>query len=238
MKPKPIKAIIWDLDGTLIDFKINSIKARRDAIKILKNYGIPKENLSIKLPLLEIVKNSKEIFTKRGFIDEKIKEIIKEVNDTVILVEREAAIKATLTNGILEVLKFAQKKNLKQAIFTYNTHENARLSLETAGIKRFFEVVAGRDDIKNLKPHPDHLRYICEKLNVNSDEIVVIGDTGRDIEAALNISSRSIALNTKIPSFIKRDMFKKADKIIELNEIPYELVKTLEELISLNKNKL
>ena len=62
MKAKPIKAIIWDLDGTLIDFKINSIKARRRAIKILKNYGISKEILTSKTPLLEIVRTSKEIF--------------------------------------------------------------------------------------------------------------------------------------------------------------------------------
>ena len=45
MKAKPIKAIIWDLDGTLIDFRINSIKARRKAIKILRNYVDDKEIL-------------------------------------------------------------------------------------------------------------------------------------------------------------------------------------------------
>jgi phosphoglycolate phosphatase-like HAD superfamily hydrolase len=154
------------------------------------------------------------------------------VNNAVIQVEHEAAIKATLTNGILDVLVFAKKKNLKQAIFTYNTQRNARTSLETAGINDYFDVVAGRDDVQNLKPHPDHLKYICEKLDVNLDEIVIIGDTGRDIEAALNISSKSIALNTKIPSFIKRETFKEADKIIELNEIPNELIKTLEEFLS------
>jgi phosphoglycolate phosphatase len=232
MKKKPIKAIVWDLDGTLIDFKINSIKARRKAIKILRTQGIPKELLSIKKPLLEIVRSSREIFTKRGVSNEKIKEIIKDVNDAVILVEHEAAIKATLTDGINEVLKFAKKKDLKQAVFTYNTHGNARTSLTTAGINHYFDVVAGRDDIKNLKPHPDHLNYICERLEVKLDEIVVIGDTGRDIEAAIKTNSRSIALNTKIPNFIKRDAFKEADKIIELNEIPNKLIKTLEEFLS------
>lgn len=45
MNEKPIKAIIWDLDGTLIHFKINSVKARRKAIKVLRDYGIPKENI-------------------------------------------------------------------------------------------------------------------------------------------------------------------------------------------------
>lgn len=232
MKAKPIKAIVWDLDGTLIDFKINSIKARRKAIKVLRNYGISKENISSKMPLLEIVKISRESFVKLGISDEEIKEIIKEVNNTVILVEREAAIKATLTDGIIKVLEFAKKKNLKQAVFTYNTHRNAKISLETAEINDYFDVIAGRDDVKNLKPHPDHLKYICERMDINLDEIVVIGDTGRDIEAALLTNSRSIALNTKIPSFIKRESFKEADKIIELKEIPNELIKTLEEFLS------
>ena len=232
MNVKPIKAIVWDLDGTLIDFKINSIKARRKAIKILRNYGIPRENLSVKMPLLENIRTSRAIFIKLGLTDEEIKEIIKEVNNAVILVEHEAAIKATLTNGIVEVLEFAKKKDIKQAVFTYNTQGNAITSLETAEIIHYIDVVAGRDDVKNLKPHPDHLKYICERLDVNLDEIVVIGDTGRDIEAALMTKSRSIALNTKIPNFIKREMFKEADKIIELNEIPNELIKTLEEFLS------
>ena len=232
MKAKPIKAIIWDLDGTLIDFKINSIKARRKAIKVLRNYGIAREDISSKMPLLEIVKISRESFVKLGISDEEIKEIIKEVNNAVILVEHEAAIKATLTDGIIKVLEFAKKKNLKQAVFTYNTHRNARKSLENTGINHYFDLVAGRDDVKKLKPHPDHLKYVCKRIGVNLDEIVVIGDTGRDIEAALKTNSRSIALNTKIPNFIKRETFKEADKIIELNEIPNELIKTLEEFLS------
>ena len=231
MNKKPIKAIVWDLDGTLIHFKINSIKARRNAIKILRNYRVPKKELSIDMPILEAIKNSKQFFIEFGYSPEKIKKISEEVNKAIIEVEHEAAIKATLIEGIAEVLEFAHKKNLIQAIFTYNTHNNARTSLKTAGITHYFDVIAGRDDIKNLKPHPDHLRYVCGKINVQLDEIVIIGDTGRDIEAALLTSSKSIALNTKIPSFIKRDAFEKADKIIQPDEIPHELIKTLEDFL-------
>ncbi len=231
MNEKPIKAIIWDLDGTLIDFKINSVKARRKAIKVLRDYGIPKDNLSIEMPILENVKISRVIFNELGLSSEKIKEIIKEVNNAVILVEHEAAIKATLTQGIDQVLEFAKKKRLKQAVFTYNTHNNARISLETAGIFHYFKVIVGRDDTKNLKPHPDHLKHICEKIDVKPDQIVVIGDTGRDIEAAINIGSRSIALNTKIPNYLKREFFQKANIIIEPEEIPSKLIKSLEKFL-------
>ena len=231
MNKKPIRAIVWDLDGTLIHFKINSIKARRNAIKILRNYRVPKKELFINLSILEAIKISKKFFIEFGFSLEKIKKIIEEVNKAIIEVEYEAALKATLIEGIAEVLEFAHKKNLIQAIFTYNTHNNTRTSLKIAGITHYFDVIAGRDDIKNLKPHPDHLKYVCEKINVQLDEIVIIGDTGRDIEAALLTNSRSIALNTKIPSFIKREAFKKADKIIEPADLPHELIKTLEDFL-------
>ena len=231
MNEKPIKAIIWDLDGTLIDFKINSVKARRKAIKVLRDNEVPKDNLSIEKPILENVKISRAIFKELGFSSEKIKGIIKKVNNAVIQVEHEAAIKATLTQGIDQVLEFAKKKGLKQAVFTYNTHNNARISLETADIFHYFEVIVGRDDIKNLKPHPDHLKHICEKIDVKPDQIVVIGDTGRDIEAAINIGSRSIALNTKIPNYLKREFFKKASKIIEPEQIPSKLIETLENFL-------
>lgn len=231
MNKKPIRAIVWDLDGTLIHFKINSIKARRNAIKILRNYRVPKKELSIDMSILEAIKISKQFFIEFGFSPEKIKKIIEEVNKAIIEVEYEAALKATLIEGIVEVLEFAHKKNLIQAIFTYNTHNNTKTSLKIAGITHYFDVIAGRDDIKNLKPHPDHLKYVCEKINVQLDEIVIIGDTGRDIEAALLTNSRSIALNTKIPSFIKREAFKKADKIIQPDELPHELIKTLEDFL-------
>ena len=231
MNEKPIKAIVWDLDGTLIHFKINSIKARRNAFKILKNYRVPKKALSIDMSILKAIKISRQFFIDFGFSSEEIKKIIEEVNMAIIEVEHEAAIKATLIKGIAEVLEFAQKKNLIQAIFTYNTHKNASTSLKAAGITHYFDVIAGRDDIKTLKPHPDHLKYVCEKINVQLDEIVIIGDSGRDIEAALLTNSRSIALTTKIPSFIKREAFKKADKIIEPADLPHELIKTLEDFL-------
>jgi len=230
MIKRSIKAIVWDLDGTLIHFKINSIKARRVAIRVLKNSGIPKKLFSVKKSILENVKTAREIFENKGLTSQKIAEIMTHVNESIIQVEYKAAIKASLIEGIDKVLEFAKQKNLKQAIFTYNTYNNAKLSLETAGIDKYFEVIAGRDNVKNLKPHPDHIIYICEKLNLLPNEIIIIGDSGRDIEAALQVGAFSIALNTKIPILLDRESFKKADKIIEPNEIPSEIIETLKKL--------
>jgi phosphoglycolate phosphatase len=228
---KKVKAVIWDLDGTLIDFKINSIGARRKAIKVLKNHGIPKTQLSIQKSILENVKNSRILFKQYGITREEVQKIITEVNNVVIEVERQAALKATLTKGIKEVLEFLKKNNIKQTIFTYNTHANALLSLKTAGIESYFEIIIGRDDIRNLKPHPDHVKKICDHLEVEVNEVLIIGDTNTDIEAALNVGSYSIALNTKIPNFIKRDAFQKANKIVDVKSIPNNLIKAIQEFL-------
>lgn len=226
-----IKAVVWDLDGTLIKFKVNSIKARRKAIQILKDNGIPRELLNKNKPILENVEHSRKFFIENNYSQQEIKKVLNLVNQAVIDVEYNAAIKAELTDGIDTVLEFVKSQNIRQAIFTYNTYKNALVSLEKVRIESYFEVIAGRDTISNLKPHPDHLIYVCNYLNVSPKDILVIGDTARDIEAALNVGAFSIALNTKIPTYLKRGGFQKADKIIEEDEIPDRLINAIEEFI-------
>ncbi|TXT53778.1 MAG: Phosphoglycolate phosphatase [Promethearchaeota archaeon] len=81
------------------------------------------------------------------------------------------------------MLEFAEKNGLKQAIFTLNSRDNAKISLEQAGLSKYFDIIIGRDNVQNAKPHPDHLSTICEQLGVKPSEILVLGDTSRDIEA-------------------------------------------------------
>ncbi len=228
-KKKPIKAIVWDLDGTLIHFKIDYLRARKTAIEILKKYGVPKRLLTVNISILENMKFAREFFEKEGLPQKKINEIIEEVDNEIIKIEYNAAINAIMINGIDQVLEFAKKKNLKQAIFTFNTKKNAELSLKNVNLFHYFNLIVGRDNVTNLKPHPEHLIYICKQLNVKSDEILIIGDNIRDIEAAINVGAHSIALHTKLA---KVKTLQIADKIVIENEIPLKLIEEIEKLIN------
>ncbi len=227
-KRKPIKAIVWDLDGTLIHFKIDYLRARRTAIEILKDYGVPKKLLTVNISILENMKSAREFFEKEGLTQKRINEIIEEVNNEIIKIEYEAARNATIINGIDKVLEFAKNNNLKQAIFTFNTKKNAVISLKKVNLLQYFKVIVGRDNITNLKPHPDHLNHICNQLNVKPDEILVIGDNIRDIEAAINIGAYSIALNTKLARI---ETLQIAGIIINEDEIPLKLIEEVEKLL-------
>jgi len=232
MKTAPIKAIVWDLDGTLIHFKIDYIRARREAIRILKKYNVPKNLLTVKGSILENVSKSREYFNSNKIYEsQKITQIIDEVDHEINKIEYEAALQASHIDGIEEVLEFVKKQNLKQAIFTFNTHKNAEISLQKVNLMKYFELIVGRDNVENMKPHPDHLLSICKKLDVLPSEIIVIGDSSRDIEAALNVGAKSIAIKNKLFNLSKIETFQRANQIIEENEIPLKLIESLKELM-------
>ncbi|MHA2035261.1 MAG: HAD family hydrolase [Promethearchaeota archaeon] len=225
---KPIKAIVWDLDGTLIHFKIDSIQARKAAISILVSHGIEKINLSIQKSILDNINISREIFQENGINLNQISKVLEEVDREVSKIEYEAALNATMINGIEDVLKFAKENQLKQAIFTFNKYEHAKLSLEKVKLLRFFDVIIGRDNVSNPKPHPDHLLVICGMLGVIPNEILVIGDNYRDIEAAVNVGAHSIAVHTKLAVI---ETLQNADGIVKESEIPQKLVQEIKKLL-------
>ena len=100
-----------------------------------------------------------------------------------------------------------------------------------AGLLKFIEFIAGRDDVDKAKPYPNHLMFICDKLGVRPSEIVVIGDTHRDIEGAKKIGAPSVAINTKISGYTKQEAFKEADIFIEEKDLPDKLLEALKSLI-------
>ncbi|MFX1275012.1 MAG: HAD family hydrolase [Promethearchaeota archaeon] len=223
-----IKAVIWDLDGTLIDFKIDFLRARKEAFTILKNYGIPDDILSLETGIVDTMQKAKKMFRSRGMKENEIELIIKEVDQKVIAIEQEAAIKASMIKGIDEVLKYIKRQQLKQAIYTYNHTINAKISLEKVQLLHFFDIIAGRDSIDNPKPHPEHLNYICNQLNVKATQIIVIGDHFRDIQGAQKVGAHSIAIHSKMA---KVDSLNIADVIIEEKDIPSKLIQAIENLI-------
>jgi HAD superfamily hydrolase (TIGR01549 family) len=226
-----VKAIVWDLDGTLINFKIDSLRARRIVIKLLKEKGVSREFFRTQLSTFDLINNSQDILREIGKNQDEIREIITDVNNAVVEIEEKAALEASLITGIEKVLEFIEQIGLKQAIFTFNTFRNAKLSLEKAGIIHYFEIIAGRDNVAMLKPHPDHLNYICEALKVSPYEIIVIGDSSKDIEAALNIGAKSIGIKTPISRVFQDELFKKANSIIPLDGIPLKLIEELQKIL-------
>ena len=203
----------------------------KEAIKILKSHGIPKHILTVKSSILNNIRVARDYFDTAGKDAKDTERIVREVDNVVNEIEYEAALEAKAISGIEKVLEFVRNKNLKQAIYTFNTYKNAKTSLAKVGMSHYFDVIVGRDHVKNAKPHPEHLTAICERLLVNPSNIIVIGDNHRDIEGALNVGAKSIALKTKLTKLTNSDILEKANKIVEEYEIPIKLIHAIEDLL-------
>ena len=226
-----LKAIVWDLDGTLINFKIDSLNARRAVVKLLKENGVSKKFFKTQTSTFDIINNSREILKEIGLNQDEIDRIINDANNAVVEIEERAALEASLVTGIEKVLEFIEQIGIKQAIFTFNTFRNAKISLEKANILHFFDIIAGRDNVAHLKPHPDLLNYICAILKIKPYEIIVIGDSSKDIEAALNVGAKSIGIKTPISRVFQDELFEKANSIVPLDGIPLKLIEELQKIL-------
>ncbi len=89
-----------------------------------------------------------------------------------------------LYDGIPQLLKWLKGKGVHLSVATNAYRKSALESLEYFGISSLFDVVACADDVEQGKPAPDMLFKILEKLNVDLDDTVFVGDGPRDLEAA------------------------------------------------------
>ncbi len=222
------KAIAWDMDGTIVKFNIDFIQARRKTIDILIENGADASKLSMNRSILENVGIARKLLGEMGVPEENINKIIKLVDESVVEIEAEAAISAKIVEGIPEVLRYCHQIGIIQIIYTLNTHLNAENTLRNVNILEFFNLIVGRDDVPNPKPHPDHLNYIFNKLNIKKEELLVIGDNPRDIQGANYIGSPSIGILTK--RHLKRDL-KGAKLIIRQEEIPQNLLEVIKSFL-------
>lgn len=221
---KSIRAIAFDLDGTIVYFNIDFIQARKCAIEVFAENGVDPSDLSVKKSILENVMIGKEKLKEMNISEKKEKKILKKVEKTIIKVEAQAAKNAKIVEGIEEILRFCQQKQLKQVIYTLNTNLIAKMTLKKVKILKYFDFIVGRDDVSNPKPHKDHLINICNKLNLSNNELLIIGDNPRDIMGANNIGAPSIGILTN--KHIKKDL-KGANFIIEQKKIDQDLKKAI-----------
>jgi HAD superfamily hydrolase (TIGR01549 family) len=227
-----LKAIFYDMDGTLVHFIIDYIKARRSAIQEIEKHGVENasEMFSVDKPWTTTIRQAKKYMKETlGYSSEKILEIQMKVNNIIIEIERDAASKAIKVDNIEKVLEFGKKHDIKQIIVTYNTHNVAVRTLKTAKLLNYFDAIYGRDDVSNPKPHKEHLQIAADRFHFNPEQSILIGDMHSDILAAHNFGCEAIGIRTDFEINTIDD----ADYIVEQKEAPEEIIKIINSKFSL-----
>jgi len=203
LRQSKIKAVLFDLDGVLIDSHDAWFKVFNSTRKRFKLPEITKEKFDKNCWGGSIEKDAKEYFKGTGS-----KEIAKIYYAKLSSFKKEIKINPYAHY----ILKNIKDRKLKAGVVTNSYKKPVLKILGYHGIKDFFDVVIGGNEVENGKPAPDSILKACEKLKISPEEALYIGDTKNDINAGR--SAGCFTIGYKIDGDLKIDNIKNIAKLI------------------------
>ncbi|UVI29060.1 HAD family hydrolase [Paenibacillus spongiae] len=208
-KAYPVRAILFDKDGTLLDFiglwgSWSELLIRNIAILLQEQYNIHASPESLAMLLgISCDESGKVVdYDRAGLLSTgtnfKVKTLLAEhIRDLgVPAMDAERCMEECIrrTNGEIERLRPVQARcslvdfldqcsssKLSMAVVTADDTEDAIKHLEWLGIRHYFREVIGSDAVLRGKPHPDLVELACNRLGVSPAEAAVMGDTEHDM---------------------------------------------------------
>lgn len=168
-----MKAVLWDLDGTLLEPNGSIRRALEEAVRHGGFPGFRDDEVLIGMPLRDILLTR----TDDAAAIESMVQRFREVSfDTAWRMVRWHA-------GFPGVLERLQGRGVRQAIVTTKGEEEATVLLEKLDATPWFDAIVGDDDERPLKPDPAPVLEALRRLGVAPNDAVMVGDTRYDVEA-------------------------------------------------------
>ncbi len=187
--------IIFDLDGTLIDSALDLAMAVNYMLETL-NRDTFDENI-----IRGWVGNGAQTLVKRALVGQRdINQDIDEVlfnNALKIFLDyyaKHLAVKTKMYEGVESTLKDLHNNNFRLAIVTNKPYDFVEPILNQLNILSLFEIFIGGDSLDVKKPDPAPLEYVANKLDVDINNCMMVGDSKNDILAAKACNMDSIAV--------------------------------------------
>ena len=185
-KSLAVDAILFDFEGTLVDFQWQLSAAIEETLAMLWQIGFPPGRiLSRKYSTLlsEAMQAAPEI----GLSPELVRERIGAVYDRY---DEDALTRWTLRPYVLDSLVAIKAKGIRTALVSNLGGKTLTAALSKFCLAGYFDIVLSRYDVKNLKPSPEGLQLALTKLGVSGNAGIFIGDSLDDVNAAKNAGIR------------------------------------------------
>ena len=178
-----IKHVCFDLDGTLVESRDTILKSTKAALDKLEiNYKIDEEVFTSM-----IGKHFVDIFNEANIENVDFDEFISIYKSYYF----EFIDSSVLYSGVIDALKFLNEKQILVSLLTTKVQDQADKIIDHFDLRASFNYVMGRRDGLAHKPSPEPLLYICDKLEIDPSESLMVGDTELDIQCGKNAGSKT-----------------------------------------------
>ena len=203
-----LKAVIFDVDGTLLDTERIYMQAWKDAAAEL---GYVMTDELLRKTRAVNAKDAARIFETEignGFSYEKTRPIRVRIAEEII--DRESPV---LKPGVLELLAYLESKGIRLAVASSTNTKTTKEHLAINGLADRFEVIVGGDMIEKGKPNPDIFLKAAALLGEEPRYCIVVEDSPAGIKAGTAAGMKAVLVPDQAPI---------TQEIIDLSDVQLE----------------
>lgn len=201
-----IKAVIFDMDGTMVD---NNEFHKKAFQEFCKRHG---KTLTDEEYMKKFSGRSNKQVMPLVFGKDLTEEEFHRYDDEKESIYRDMyADHIKPIEGLHEFLDKLAERGIKIAMATGSPHKNRKFIIDALNLEKVFDAIVGGEEIKRGKPEPDAFLTAAKKLKVPPSNCVVFEDAPPGITAAKRAGMKVVGLLTSY----SREDFKEADLIIE-----------------------
>ncbi|MEZ5511367.1 MAG: HAD-IA family hydrolase [Gammaproteobacteria bacterium] len=183
-----IAAVLFDLDGTLVD-------TAPDFVRVLNQ--LRADDQLAPLPYDTIrnqVSNGARALVKLGFaLEEASDDFARRLEKLLALYEQGLAVESKLFDGLDTSLRWLEQRNIPWGVVTNKPSRYTLPLLRGLQLDQRCAVTVCPDHVTHKKPHPEPLLTACDWLSVDPLKTLYVGDHIRDIEAGRAAGNITIA---------------------------------------------
>lgn len=184
-----IKAIIFDMDGLMIDSERVTFECYQER---LKDMNLTMDEEFYKTLLGKPIKGIYQRFYDVYGNDFPIENVIQDVHQ--LMAERFEPEGVPVKKGLVELLHYLKDNNYKTIVATSSNRDRVDKILAQAKITEFFDDSICGDEVTKGKPNPEVFLKSCQKLGVNVDEAIVLEDSEAGIQASYDANIKVICI--------------------------------------------
>jgi putative hydrolase of the HAD superfamily len=190
-----IKAVVFDLDNTLIDFMRMKNTAVEAATKAMIDAGLD-------FPYTEIKEKIDEVYKEKGIeyqqvFDQLLNHFINRIDHKILsagIVAYRTAREAELNTypRVMPTLVKLIKMGIKLGVVSDAPSREAWLRLTYIGLDHMFDAIVTFDDSKERKPSPVPFNLVLKQLGVDAKDALMVGDWAeRDVVGAKSVGMKT-----------------------------------------------